>query len=81
MNVTEQVRSWIYLTIAESTCVKLSGEDRAAVMAAAVHAVLAGKGMVFVEVDGAAFQVKVKNAVLANVNDEIEPIVEGLFSE
>ena len=32
------------------------------------------------EVDGAAFQAKAKDAVLKNVNDEIKPIVEGLFS-
>ena len=41
---------------------------------------LESKGMTFVEVDGAAFQAKAKDAVLANVNDAIRPIVEGLFA-
>jgi tripartite ATP-independent transporter DctP family solute receptor len=40
---------------------------------------LEGKGMTFVDVDGAAFAAKAKDAVLANVNDEIKPIVETLF--
>ena len=44
------------------------------------RAYLEGKGMTFVEVDGPAFQAKAKDAVLKNVNDEIKPIVEGLFS-
>ena len=38
MNLTEHVRSWIYLTIAESTWQKLSAEDQAAVMEAASRA-------------------------------------------
>ncbi|PHP67679.1 C4-dicarboxylate ABC transporter [Zhengella mangrovi] len=97
VNMTEHVRSWIYLTIAESTWNKLSKEDQDAVMEAAKiaqayerdlfnkslaedRAFLEGKGMTFVEVDGAAFQAKAKEAVLKNVNDEIKPIVEGLFS-
>lgn len=42
---------------------------------------LEGKGMTFVEVDGAAFAAKAKGAVLANVKDEIRPIVEGLFGK
>jgi len=92
------VRSWIYLTIAESTWAKLSADDQAAVMEAAKRAqayerelfnksladdraFLESKGMTFVEVDGAAFQAKAKDAVLANVNDEIKPIVEGLFAQ
>ncbi len=41
---------------------------------------LTEKGMTFVEVDGDAFAAKAKDAVLANVNDEIRPIVEQLFS-
>ena len=45
------------------------------------RAFLEENGMTFVEVDGAAFQAKAKDAVLANVNDEIEPIVESRFSE
>ncbi|MAW86017.1 MAG: C4-dicarboxylate ABC transporter [Phyllobacteriaceae bacterium] len=97
VNMTEHVRSWIYLTIAESTWNKLSADDQAAVMEAAKtaqayerelfnasladdRAYLEGKGMTFVEVDGPAFQAKAKDAVLKNVNDEIKPIVEGLFS-
>ncbi|MBA91886.1 MAG: C4-dicarboxylate ABC transporter [Phyllobacteriaceae bacterium] len=35
VNMTEHVRSWIYLTIAESTWNKLSADDQAAVMEAA----------------------------------------------
>ncbi len=42
---------------------------------------LKGKGMEFVEVDGAAFAAKAKDAVLANVKDEIRPIVEDLFKQ
>ncbi len=38
VNMTEHVRSWIYLTIAESTWQKLSDEDKAAVMEAAARA-------------------------------------------
>jgi hypothetical protein len=37
--------------------------------------------MTFVEVDAAAFQAAAKDAVLANVNDEIKPIVETLFAQ
>jgi len=98
VNMTEHVRSWIYLTIAESTWAKLSAEDQAAVMQAAAlaqayerglfeasidadRAYLEGQGMTFVEVDGAAYAAKAKDAVLANVNAEIKPIVEGLFAQ
>jgi len=98
VNMTEHVRSWIYLTIAESTWNKLSAEDQAAVMEAAARAQayerglfeeslaadrawLEENGMTFVEVDGAAFAAKAKDAVLANVSDEVRPIVEGLFAE
>ena len=98
VNLTDHVRSWIYLTIAESTWNKLSEADQNAVMEAAKTAqayerelfnasmkddreYLESKGMTFVEVDGAAFQAKAKDAVLANVNDEIKPIVEGLFAQ
>ncbi|MFK7871312.1 MAG: TRAP transporter substrate-binding protein [Roseobacter sp.] len=97
VNQTEHVRSWIYLTIAESTWAKLSADDQAAVMEAAEtaqafergllldslaadRAHLEANGMEFVEVDGAAFQSAAKDAVLANVSDEIRSIVEGLFS-
>ena len=97
VNQTEHVRSWIYLTIAESTWNKLSADDQAAVMQAAAtaqeyersllleslaedRAYLESKGMEFVEVDGAAFQAAAKDAVLANVSDEIRSVVEGLFS-
>lgn len=48
---------------------------------AADKAWLQERGMTFVEVDGAAFQAKAKDAVLSNVNDEIRPIVEQLFAE
>jgi len=98
VNLTDHVRSWIYLTIAESTWNKLSADDQAAVMEAAKRAqayerdlfnksladdraFLESKGMTFVDVDAAAFQSAAKDAVLANVNDEIKPIVEGLFAQ
>jgi len=42
--------------------------------------VLQDKGMTFVEVDKDAFASKAKDAVLANVSDEIRPIVEDLFA-
>ncbi|SON57445.1 Extracytoplasmic solute receptor protein YiaO [Hartmannibacter diazotrophicus] len=42
---------------------------------------LEGKGMTFVDVDGAAFAAKAKDAVLANVKPEIKPYVEELFAE
>lgn len=42
---------------------------------------LSERGMTFVDVDGAAFAAQAKDAVLANVNDEIKPIVESLFAE
>ncbi len=97
VNQTEHVRSWIYLTIAESTWAKLSAEDQAAVMEAAAtaqeyertllleslaadQAYLEENGMTFVEVDGAAFQAAARDAVLANVSDEVKPIVEDLFA-
>lgn len=97
VNLTDHVRSWIYLTIAESTWQKLSADDQAAVTEAASRAqayerelftaslaadraYLEGKGMIFTEVDADAFASKAKEAVLKNVNDEIRPIVEGLFS-
>ena len=98
VNLTDHVRSWIYLTISELTWSQLSEEDQAAVMEAASRAqeyerglfeqsladdraYLEEHGMTFVEVDGAAFQAAAKDAVLANVNDEIKPIVEQLFGE
>ncbi len=98
VNLTDHVRSWIYLTISEATWKKMSEADKKAVMEAASiaqayerelfnksladdRAHLESKGMTFVEVDGAAFQAKAKDAVLANVNAEIKPIVEQLFSK
>ncbi|MBS8225713.1 TRAP transporter substrate-binding protein [Vannielia litorea] len=98
VNLTEHVRSWIYLTIAESTWQKLSEADQTAVLEAAAkaqayerelfeqsvaddRAYLEANGMTFVEVDGAAFAAAAKDAVLANVSDEVRPIVEGLFAE
>jgi tripartite ATP-independent transporter DctP family solute receptor len=41
---------------------------------------LESKGMTFVDVDGAAFAAKAKDAVLANVKPEIKPVVENLFA-
>lgn len=96
VNLTEHVRSWIYLTIAESTWQKLSEADQAAVLEAAAsaqeyerglllgsladdRAYLEEHGMTFVEVDGPAYAAAAKDAVLANVSDEIKPIVDGLF--
>jgi tripartite ATP-independent transporter DctP family solute receptor len=98
VNLTDHVRSWIYLTIAESTWNQLSDEDKEAVTEAAARAqayerelfeqsladdraYLEENGMTFVEVDAAAFQAAAKDAVLANVNDEIKPIVEDLFAQ
>lgn len=40
---------------------------------------LTDKGMTFVDVDGAAFSAKAKDAVLKNVKPEIKAIVEDLF--
>ncbi len=98
VNLTEHVRSWIYLTIAENTWQSLSTNDQVAVTEAAsraqtyerelflandskLGAELQEKGMTFVTVDGAAFASRAKDAVLANVNDEIRLIVEGLFAK
>ena len=41
---------------------------------------LKDKGMTFVDSDKAAFAAKAKDAVLANVGEEIKPIVEELFA-
>ncbi|MCT7378397.1 TRAP transporter substrate-binding protein [Chelativorans salis] len=98
VNLTEHVRSWIYLTISEVTWNKLSDEDKEAVMEAASRAqeyerelfladeerlaeTLQENGMTFVEVDQDAFAQKAKDAVLANVNEEIKPTVEQLFAD
>jgi tripartite ATP-independent transporter DctP family solute receptor len=98
VNLTEHVRSWIYLALAESTWQSLSEEDQAAVMEAAARAqayerdlfeqslaedraFLEENGMTFVEVDGAAYAAAARDAVLANVSDEIRPIVASLFGE
>ena len=98
VNLTEHVRSWIYLALSEKTWSKLSEADQKAVMEAGMRAQkyerelfladeqklvqeLQDKGMTFVEVDGAAFASKAKDAVLANVKPEIRPIVEQLFNE
>jgi TRAP-type transport system periplasmic protein len=97
VNLTEHVRSWIYLTISELTWSKLSDADKEAVTEAGKRTQtyerelfladekklaeeLKAKGMTFVEVDQAAFAEKAKDAVLANVKEEIKPIVEDLFS-
>lgn len=96
LNLTEHVRSWIYLTISEMTWDRLSAEDQAAVMEAGARAQayerqlfladeqalveeLTAAGMTFHEVDAAAFAAAAQDAVLANVSDEIRPIVEQLF--
>ncbi|SDQ21630.1 TRAP transporter substrate-binding protein [Pseudovibrio sp. Tun.PSC04-5.I4] len=50
-------------------------------MQSELEAELKEKGMTFVEVDKAAFSKKAKTAVLANVSEEIRPIVEALFSK
>lgn len=98
VNLTEHVRSWIYLALSEKTWSKLSEADQKAVLEAGMRAQkyerelfladeqilvkdLQDKGMTFVEVDGAAFASKAKDAVLANVKPEIRPIVEQLFNE
>ncbi|MDA8008819.1 MAG: TRAP transporter substrate-binding protein [Alphaproteobacteria bacterium] len=47
---------------------------------AADRAFLEANGMTFVDVDGAAFAARAKDAVLANVSDEVRPIVEDLFA-
>jgi tripartite ATP-independent transporter DctP family solute receptor len=97
VNLTEHVRSWIYLTISELTWSKLSDGDKEAVIEAGrrtqayerelfiadeqqLVADLTAKGMNFVEVDQEAFTAKAKDAVLANVSDDIRPVVEDLFS-
>ena len=98
VNLTEHVRSWIYLALSEKTWSKLSEADQKAVLEAGMRAQkyerelfladeqvlvkdLQDKGMTFIEVDGAAFASKAKDAVLANVKPEIRPIVEQLFNE
>lgn len=98
VNLTEHVRSWIYLTISELTWNNLSPEDQEAVLEAARRAQayerelfladeaklveeLKAAGMEFVEVDKKAFAAKAKDAVLANVNEEIRPTVEQLFAD
>lgn len=47
---------------------------------AADRAHLEENGMTFTEVDGAAFAAAARDAVLANVSDEVRPIVEDLFA-
>jgi TRAP-type transport system periplasmic protein len=98
VNLTEHVRSWIYLTISEMTWNNLSEEDQQAVLEAARRAQeyerelfleeeaklaeeLKAAGMEFVDADEQAFAAKAKDAVLANVNEEIRPTVEELFAE
>ncbi|EPX83778.1 tripartite ATP-independent periplasmic transporter solute receptor, DctP family [Rubellimicrobium thermophilum DSM 16684] len=98
VNLTEHVRSWIYLTISDLTWSRLSEADREAVLEAArraqayerelfladeerLAALLQERGMTFVDVDKAAFAARARDAVLANVNDEIRPIVEQLFAD
>lgn len=49
-------------------------------MQSELEAELKEKGMTFVDVDKAAFSAKAKAAVLANVSEEIRPVVEDLFN-
>jgi tripartite ATP-independent transporter DctP family solute receptor len=96
LNLTEHVRSWIYLAISEITWGRLSAADQDAVMEAAARAQaherelfvddeaalvadLEGLGMSFVETDQEAFATAARDAVLANVSDEIRPTVSALF--
>ncbi|HRW14406.1 MAG: TRAP transporter substrate-binding protein [Rhodobacteraceae bacterium] len=98
VNLTEHVRSWIYLTISELTWNNLSPEDQEAVLEAGRRTQayerelfladeaqltedLQAAGMEFVEVDQEAFAAQAKDAVLANVSDEIKPVVEQLFAQ
>ena len=97
VNMTDHVRSWIYLTISDQTWQQLSEDDRAAIEEAAGIAqdyerglftesleadrqYLEENGMEFVEVDNAAFAAAARDAVLANVSEEIRPTVEDLFA-
>jgi tripartite ATP-independent transporter DctP family solute receptor len=96
LNLTEHVRSWIYLAISEISWGRMSAEDQEAVMEAAARAQaheralfiedeaalvadLQGRGMTFVETDQEAFAAAARDAVLANVPDEIRPTVGALF--
>lgn len=98
VNLTDHVRSWIYLTISELTWSKLSDADQKAFMEAAQIAqdyerelfladeerltkALQDKGMTFVESDKAAFAAASRHAVLANVGEEVKPVVEQLFAD
>jgi tripartite ATP-independent transporter DctP family solute receptor len=98
VNLTEHVRSWIYLTISELTWNSLSPEDQEAVLEAARRAQeyerglfledeaklaedLKAAGMEFVDSDKEDFAAKAKDAVLANVSEDIRPTVEELFAE
>ncbi len=96
VNLTEHVRSWIYLTLSQVTWNSLSEEDQEAVMEAARRTqeyerelflaeeeehrqFLEDAGMTFVEVDQATFAEQSRDAVLANVPEDIRDIVESLF--
>lgn len=98
VNLTDHVRSWIYLTISELTWNSLSEANQKAVMEAAKIAqdyerelfladeerltkTLQDKGMTFVESDNAAFAAASRDAVLANVGEEVKPVVEQLFAD
>ncbi|MBL4645003.1 MAG: C4-dicarboxylate ABC transporter, partial [Rhizobiales bacterium] len=80
--------TWNKLSDADKAAVMEAGKraqafERAAFLTDEKNLVaeLEGKGVTFVEVDGAAFASKAKDAVLANVKPEIKSIVEGLFAE
>lgn len=81
-------RTWSKLSKADQKAVLEAGQraqkyERELFMADEQKLVkeLQDKGMTFVDVDGAAFASKAKDAVLANVKPEIRPIVEKLFNE
>jgi len=78
--------TWAKLSEADRTAVVEAGKraqayERELFMADELKLVaeLQAKGMTFVDVDAAAFASSAKDAVLANVKDEIRPIVSSLF--
>ncbi|QDL91361.1 TRAP transporter substrate-binding protein [Paroceanicella profunda] len=98
VNLTDHVRSWIYLVISEQRFQSLSEDDQKAVLEAGrlaqeyersmflddekqLRADLEASGMIFNEVDKAAFAAQAKDAVLSGVSDEIKPIVEKIFAD
>ncbi len=97
VNLTEHVRSWLYIIIADRTWDKLSEKDREIVREAAQRCqdyerqlflktkdelvtVLQEKGMELVQVGKEKFAANARDAVLANVSEEIRPHAERLFN-